>query len=414
MKNNFKPFSLRSDLLLGVATAATQIEGGDTNNQWYDWTKNGDKTKDGTNTLRANRHYINYRKDIDLMSEMGLQIYRMSVEWSRIQPTSDTFNIEAMNHYIDEIDYLLEKGIKPLVTLHHFSNPIWFEEKGAFLQKDSPNIFLKYVKYVVEHLKDKDIEICTINEPNVYAVNSYLYGFWPPQVKSFCKMRKVLRNLCKSHILAFNAIKKINPSMRVGFAMNLGAFHPQNKYNPFYNLETLFYRRSFNHASCDAMGFGKFHFPIGFFGCKKGKYFDFIGINYYSRSDVAHFKQFPHKRYPKNDLGWAIYPEGISELCLEFHKRFDKAEIYITENGTADKKDAFRSKYIYDHVKMINDLDFVKRYYHWTLMDNFEWAEGESGCFGLIEYDYENDVKKIRPSGIFYSELIKNRGVNND
>ena len=179
-------FRLHSNLLLGVATSATQIEGGDTNNTWYDWTKNHDKTRDGSDTLLANSHWENYKEHIDLMKELNFQIYRMSIEWSRIEIDEDVFSMENMNHYIDEINYLKSKGIKVLVTLHHFSNPIWFDKKGGFKnRKFCVQRFTKYAAFVAKNLNGIVDEFCTINEPNTYTVLTYLVGEWVQQEKSW-------------------------------------------------------------------------------------------------------------------------------------------------------------------------------------------------------------------------------------
>ena len=157
-------FKLKPELLLGVATASTQIEGGDTNNMWYHWSKNHDKTKDGSDTLLANSHWENYKEHIDLMAELHLKIYRLSIEWSRIEPQEGVFSKEGIEHYIDEIKYLKSKGIEPLVTLHHFSNPIWFDDKGGFKKKKySIERFKKYTEYVAKNLKGLVTDFCTIN-----------------------------------------------------------------------------------------------------------------------------------------------------------------------------------------------------------------------------------------------------------
>ena len=347
------------------------------------------------------------------MADMGLEIYRMSLEWARIEPEEGVFSEEAMNRYIDEIKLLQSYGIKPLVSLHHFSNPVWFENKGGFLNKKSVEMFKPYVRFVAEHLKDINHEYCTINEPNIYAINAYLFGEWLAEIKSVRKASRVSKNMVDAHVEAYKILHEVDKDAYVGFACNVGCFYPANKKNPFYRLETRMYNRMFNNAFMESMAWGKHMFPAGFLGHKKGKFYDFIGFNYYTRNEVAHFKYMPTSGFDKNDLGWDIYPEGLKEMAERYHKMFN-ADIWITENGTCDAKDAFRTKYIYDHIKAIADLPYVKRYYHWTFMDNFEWKEGEAAKFGLVEYDYENDKKTIRKSGHFYSDMIKNRGVNEE
>lgn len=406
-----EPFKLNEDFILGVATASTQIEGGDTNNSWYEWTKNGDKTRDKSTPLRANRHYLNYKDDILRMKNMGIETYRFSLEWSRIEVEEGKFSSSAMEHYRSEIKLLLDNGIKPLVTMHHFSNPLWFEAKGGFVKKKNNRYFAEYVSYVVDNLKDLVHEYCTINEPNIYAMNCYLFGEWVNEEKSFIKSIKVLKNMARCHISAYKIIHEKDVDAKVGFANHIVYFTPKRRNNLIDKFCTHIFDQCFNMAIEKAMGFGKFTFPLGLISLKKGVFYDYIGINYYTSNEVKGFSYSPGPNFSRNDLGWAIDPVGIRKVCERLFNLFNK-EIYITENGTCDKKDKFRSKYIYDHLKELSKLSYVKRYYYWTFYDNFEWKEGESACFGLIEYNYETEDKIPRLSSLFYQDIIKNKEVN--
>ena len=194
-----KPFTLNPKLLLGCATAATQIEGGDKTHSWYDWCEKG-HIKDGSSCLRANDHYRLYKEDIGLMRELGLEVYRMGLEFSRIMPAKHAFSFEAVEHYKDELRRLNENGIRPLVTLHHFTNPLWFEKLGAFENPECVDIFTEYAAFVAEQFGDLCCEYVTINEPNVYAVNGYTFGEWPPGKKSVPLTLKVMRNMARAHI----------------------------------------------------------------------------------------------------------------------------------------------------------------------------------------------------------------------
>lgn len=405
------PYKLNEDLKLGVATAATQIEGGDTNNSWYEWAQEKDHIIDGTTPLRANEHYKRYKEDIDLMKDLSIECYRFSIEWSRIEPEEGKFNLEAINHYIDEIKSLKEKNIEVLVTLHHFSNPLWFEEMGAFKSKKSIFFFTRYAMYVVQALKDYANEFITINEPNVYATNGYFFGIWPSGEKSFFSAVKVMKNLAKCHISSYNAIHKIIPNARVGFANHLAIFSPLREKSLYDKITCFLVAKFFQGALTDAMALGKFRFPFCFLSSKRGVYYDFIGINYYTRRAISGFNTTFFKNTAKNDLGWEIYPEGLGIIADEQYKKYKK-EIYITENGTCDKEDAFRSKYIYDHLKEVSKRDFIKKYFYWTFMDNFEWAEGESAPFGIVKCDFPTQKRKIRKSGYFYKEIIDKKEVN--
>lgn len=406
-------FKLREDLLLGVATASTQIEGGDKNNMWYEWTKNHDKTNDKTDCLLANSHWENYKEHIDLMKELNFQIYRLSIEWSRIEPEEGVFSKEGIQHYIDEINYLKSKGIEPLVTLHHFSNPIWFDKKGGFKNKKyAVERFAKYTEFVVNHLKGLVTEFCTINEPNVYTILVFYAGCWLQEEKSFKTTVKVLRNLSYCHIESYKIIHRIIPEAKVGIALNITRFVPFNKKSLIDRVATWFYDRCFNTAIANAMAYGKLTFPLGL-TAKKGEYFDYLGINYYTTHEIKGTEERHVSKGEYNDLGWVLDHQGFRDVLKRFHKMFNK-DIYVTENGTCDHRDAFRPQYIYDHLNVLSDLDFVKKYYHWTFMDNFEWKEGQAACFGLVEYHYEDATYTPRPSAYLYKEIIAKHECDED
>mgnify|MGYP003290644341 CR=1 FL=1 len=405
-----EPFKLHKDLKLGVATAATQIEGKEENTNWYRFSTEKGNIKDGSTPLRANNHYELYKEDIALMKKMNMEIYRMGIEWARIEPKRGHFNSEAMKHYIDEIKALKAHKIDVLVTLHHFSNPLWFEDMGGFLNKYAVDIFTNFVNYVVTNLKGLVKEYVTINEANIYASNGYLFGIWPPKKKSMHLAGKVMKTLSLCHIESYKIIKKIDKNAKVGFANHMAMFTPNNPKNLIDRQGAKFFDSAFNDSINKAMATGVFTFPMGSSKKYKGNYIDFFGINYYTRNMVKGFKMFTKVDAPHNDLGWEISPACLQEFLERFHKEYG-VDIYITENGTCDSKDAFRSKFIYDHLKVISNLDYVKRYYHWTFMDNWEWAEGESARFGLVECDFETQKRTIRPSGNFYSEIIKSKEI---
>ncbi len=412
--SRFTPFSLPERLRLGCATAATQIEGGDTNNSWYTWAKEPGHIKDGSSPFRANQHWNFYPEDLKLMADMGIHEYRFGIEWSRIEPSRGVFDETAMQHYRAEIIYMLALGIHPLVTLHHFTNPIWFEEAGAFESDESIELFRRFAAYVVRNLSDLCTDYVTINEPNVYVANGYIFGTWPPGKKTTFTAFKVMRNLTLCHLHTYIDIHKMykDKEVRVGFANHLRVFISYGR-NPFYFLQAKIMEYLFQGAITRSMSTGKLSFPLG---CTaplgKGRFYDYIGINYYTRSAIKNFSETDLPGRPRNNLGWDIYPEGLSILCRKQYKKY-KAPIWITENGTCDAKDSFRSAFIYDHLKQIVDENLpVERYYHWTFMDNFEWAEGESAPFGLVACDFETQVRTVLPSGHFYSEIITNREVS--
>ena len=412
-------FKLKEGLLLGSATAATQIEGGDENNNWARFAKEG-KIKDGSSPVTADDHYNRFISDIDLMAEMGLQIYRFGIEWSRIEPSRGEYSREAIAHYRREIEYMISKGIKPLLTIHHFTNPLWFEDMGAFESKEAPEIFLSLVKKVVESFGDLVSEYITINEPNVYATQSLLWGYWPPEKKSVGSLINALSNMVAAHVLSYNYIHNKRAEMgygdtKVSFANHLRVFAPKNPKNPFHRMASRLSEYLFQDALTDAMMTGRNRFPLARRkGVKKGKYYDFIGINYYTRSTVSGLSDGVRDGCFKNDLGWEIYHEGLIELSNKLEKKYG-GEVYVTENGTCDNTDTFRSRFIYDQLKMVSETQNpITRYYHWSFMDNFEWREGENERFGLVHINYSTQERRIKDSGMLYSAIIRDGGVSDE
>jgi len=256
----------------------------------------------------------------------------------------------------------------------------------------------------------------TINEPNVYVTNGYVYGTWPPGQKSISRAFRIMKKLTLCHLHAYKDIHAMygTKEVRVGFANHLRVFIPFDR-NPLNVLQARLMKYFFQDALTKSMSTGKLTFPFGFTApLGKGRYYDYIGINYYTRSTIKNLAEKVPPNRPLNDLGWEIYPEGLSILCKEQYKKYH-APIWITENGTCDKDDIYRASYIYDHLRQITDNKLpVERYYHWTFIDNFEWAEGESAPFGLVKCDFESQERTVRKSGYFYSELIKRREVTDD
>lgn len=423
-----KGYELGKDFLMGTATAALQIEGGDDNNNWYRWCEQG-KIKDGSHCLRANDHYNRVEEDIAMMKAMHNDTYRLGIEWSRIEPQPGQWNQAGLDHYRQELSSLRSVGITPLVTLHHFSHPLWFEDLGGWESPKSPELFHRFTRIVVENLGDLVQDWITINEPNVYAMGSFLTGEWPPGKKSIPSYFRVLRNMIKGHILAYKEIHAVRKNKgfpgetKVGVANHIRVFDAQDNALARQAARRLDYL--FHTMVITGMVEGKICFPMGTgsYPYGKGFYMDFFGLNYYSRDIVAFSLKNPGMLFaelktdpnlPKNDLGWDIYPEGIYRICKEYHAKYN-VPIYITENGICDADDDQRPHYIYHHLGQVAKLRQegvpVERYYHWTLMDNFEWVEGESAPFGLIHCNFETQARSIRRSGELYGEICKEKAV---
>ncbi|MEW6264912.1 MAG: glycoside hydrolase family 1 protein [Thermodesulfobacteriota bacterium] len=421
-------FRLPDDLLLGVATSATQIEGGETNHSWYRWSSQAGRTKDGKDTSVANDHWHRVDQDLELMRRLNVQTYRLGLEWSRLEPRPGEFSLEAARHYRDEISQLREAGLTPLVTLHHFSNPLWLEDDGGWTNPQVVGLFERYTDFCVRQLGDLVSDWVTINEPNVYLTFGYTRGIWPPGRNDLRAFGKGARLMIAAHIAAYRTIHRRRREMglgdtKVGLAHHLRVFTPKHG-RLLEKMVCRMYERLFHDMFIVGAAEGRLLPPLGLGRPRgRGDYQDFFGVNYYSRDIISFsparygemFGRFEVKAgAPVNDLGWEIYPEGLYTLCARYYKRYGQP-IYITENGTPDARDAFRAKYIYDHLRQIkllrDDGVDVRRYYHWTLMDNFEWAEGYTARFGLIEVDFDTQARTIRPSGWFFRDVIRERGV---
>ncbi|TSC74845.1 MAG: beta-glucosidase [Parcubacteria group bacterium Gr01-1014_44] len=352
--------------LWGSATSSYQVEGGIENNDWAASAREGKVPPAG----RATDHYHLYEKDFDLAKSLGHNAHRFSIEWARIEPEEGRFSEEAIEHYRKVLEALRARGMEPFVTLHHWTLPLWFAEKGGWLGKDAPKIFARYCEYVVSRLGDMAKFWITINEPEVFIAHGYLKGNWPPFKKSIFKYFKATKILLSSHLASYNIIKKINSELRVGIAKN-------NSYHWFWNF--YFLNKIKNHQ-------------------------DFIGLNYY-----FHRRFFKNKNKEISDMGWEIYPEGICHVLKELKKY--KKPVYITENGLADAKDQKREKFIKEHLqwahRALQEGVDLRGYMYWSLLDNFEWAHGFEPRFGLVEVNYETLERRIRPSAWEYAKICK-------
>jgi beta-glucosidase len=423
-----KPFRLPDDFKMGTATASLQIEGGDRGNSWYRWTQQAGRIKDGTDCLVAADHWNRVAEDTRIMKGLGVNAYRLSLEWSRIEPSEGKFDVAAIDHYRNEIKRLRKAGIEPMVTLHHFSNPLWFEDSGGWTEDTAITRFERYTEHAVRELGDLVSTWVTINEPNVYLLFGYVTGTWPPGEKNITRFIRGARVMIRAHIASYRKIHEIRKNLgfsdtKVGVAHHLRIFDPMHG-TAGERFACFLQNRLFHDIFVTGMSEGRYLLPLGTgYPLGKGTFQDFFGINYYSREMVSFNPRRPDQMFgdistregaPVNDLGWEIYPEGLYRFCEHYYRRFS-IPIYITENGTSDAKDSFRTQYIYDHlyqVKLLIDAGVdVRGYYHWSFMDNFEWAEGLEPRFGLVAVDYRKQKRTVRQSGKFYTDICKNKGV---
>lgn len=399
------------NFLWGAATSAYQVEGGNTNSDWWRWEKKSAKARSG----QACRHYELYEQDFNLAANLNHNAHRLSIEWSRIEPKEGKFCHKELQHYIDVILALRRRNLEPVVTLHHFTNPVWFAKKGGWLNQHSSKYFLRYCNFVVSALARYVHYWITINEPMVYITHAYVLGVWPPQEKSLLRATAVEENLAWAHVGAYRLIHKIYRKLKfyppsVSIAQNVMAFVPCRK-----NLKNRF--AAYLRAKIYNLGFLE---RILRHNIARRQPLDFIGINYYSRQVVS-LKQLKagsiitgscnkkHHRIDKNSLGWDIYPKGLYDVLLELKKY--RLPVMITENGICTSRDQQRWKYIYDHLKYTHRAMEkgvkVAGYFYWSLMDNFEWDKGFRPRFGLVHINYKTFKRTIKLSAIKLSRVCK-------
>lgn len=383
MKSMAEALKFPEKFLWGAATSAYQVEGGIENSDWSKFYPAG----------KACNHYHFWQKDFDLLKKLNLDAYRFSLEWSRIEPEEGKFDEKEINHYKEMLEVLKARKIRTMLTLWHFTNPQWLIKKGGWQAKGVVFYFSRFGKKVFAEYKDLVDFWLTINEPLVWATNSYLKGIWPPKKRNFILCLKVIKNQIKAHRKIYQIFHKEDQKVKIGIAKNNIFFEP-------YNKNSLLDKFSVNLAN---------YFWNRYFLEKIKNSLDFIGLNYYFHNKI----KFPFQQKNENkivsDLGWEIYPKGIYYVLKELKKY--NLPIYITENGVADAKDKIREKFIKEHLfwvkKAIEEGIDVRGYFHWSLIDNFEWEKGFSPRFGLVEIDYKTLERKIRKSAYFYAKITK-------
>ena len=410
----------------GVATSSHQVEGHNTNNQWYAWEQAG-HIKSGDECGLACDWWQHAEGDFDIAQTMGLNALRLSLEWSRIEPRMGEWSAPAITRYRAMLQGLRDRGIEPLVTLHHFTHPIWFEQHGAFLAPDAVALFVRYATHVVQELGDLCDFWCTINEPNVIATFGYHIGDFPPGHKG--DLRGTVRaqaTMARAHAAAYRAIHAAQPTARVGWAHHYNIFDPANPQSALDRLVARLQDDAFNEFFPHAIHTGTAKLPLSLFAGDLHEVkdtCDFIGINTYARDLVAFDlrkglelfgRRFTAPGAPKGDEGVAplyseMYPQGIGRVIQRIQS-WNKP-IYITESGVPDRADRVRPWVIAEgvnamHTAIQQGAD-VRGYYHWSLVDNFEWAEGWSMCFGLVAMDHVTQIRTMRPSGNFYRAIAQ-------
>ncbi|PIQ24996.1 glycoside hydrolase family 1 protein [bacterium (Candidatus Blackallbacteria) CG17_big_fil_post_rev_8_21_14_2_50_48_46] len=398
------PLNFPPDFLWGTATSAYQVEGGIQN----DW------SEAGIDAGQACNHVQRYAEDIEQAAALGTNAFRLSLEWAKLEPEPGVWDSAAEAHYHEVFNQLEASGLTPMVTLFHFTLPLWLARRGGWLNPEIlpaferfagriATCFGKYVKYWV-----------SVNEPVVYAFKSYEEGSWPPFQTERRKALQVFLHLLQGHVLAVKQIRRQSPTAQIGIAKNLTLLEPYRPWHPADQAQSRFQNKIFNQAFIEALitgvlklwvpGAGKISLQLP--PSDRG-WLDFLGINYYTRFKVN--AQGAHLLSPQavlSDLGWEIYPEGLLKMLRLADQWSGHLPLYITENGLADASDLQRGPFLLAHLRVLSQALAeglpIKGYFHWSLLDNFEWADGFEPRFGLL-----NAERQWRPSARLYQGLIQ-------
>jgi beta-glucosidase len=418
-------FHFPKDFRWGTATAAHQVEGNNTNNQWWVWEQQPGRIENGDRSGQACDWWNGTDADFDRMAAMGLNAHRLSVEWSRIEPREGVFDHAAIDRYRQMLRGLRQRGIEPMVTLHHFTNPIWLDERGGMLNPElAIPAFERFVERTVTALDDLCDLWCTINEPNVFAVMSYMGGRMPPGMQG--SIEDALRVVCgmlAMHTVAAQAIRRAQGRARIGFAHHMRVFEAMRKNNPLDAIAARVQDLLFNDALLKTLLSGRWHLALRRFAPSGVKLaantLDWIGLNYYTRqatrfdgggsqTGYGTIENFPGAVMSDFNYG-ELYPAGLMKMLRRLHKT--RLPIYITENGIPDHDDDQRPGFLVTHLrevwKAIQYCFDVRGYYHWSFVDNFEWSEGWRMRFGLYAMDEKTGERTLRPSGALYGEIAR-------
>ncbi|MFN8399354.1 MAG: family 1 glycosylhydrolase [Anaerolineales bacterium] len=413
--------------LWGTATASHQVEGNNTNNNWWKWEQEGHTN--GSAAVAADWWGGRWREDFDRAAETGQNAHRLSIEWSRVQPTPDRWDEDAIEKYRNMLRGLRDRNMTALVTLHHFTDPLWVTERGAWETEEIVPLFEKYVRKMVDSLKEYTNLWVTINEPNVYALSGYVTGDFPPGKKDLKQAMPVIANMVRGHAAAYRAIHELQPEARVGYALHFRPMVPRLSWSPLDRLMRNIRYEGVNMGFPTAISTGVMKTPIGNFNIPEAKGTqDYLGLNYYSVDtvwfDLAKASQmFSNSGYPKNadmsDTNFlANIPHGIYDSIKWIVRTYPNLPIIITENGVEDFDDHMRPRYLVQHLHEVwRTVNFnwpVKGYFHWSLVDNFEWERGWTQRFGLWGLDLDTQKRIRRPSVDLYAEICKENGISSE
>src|SRR5688572_127559 len=438
-----------NDFLWGVATSAYQVEGspladGAGPSIWHRFSREPGMTVEGATGDVACDHYARYEEDIELMTDLGVGAYRFSTSWSRVLPKGrGRMNTKGLAFYDRLVDALLERDILPFITLYHWDLPLELENRGGWLNDDTAKWFGDYSDLMFRAFCDRVPYWMTINEPAVIMEKGYVLGVYAPGHRNAAEAPVVARNLLRAHGYSVQAYRDRGDGC-IGIAVNIQPKYPATD-SP---ADVAAARRANawrNQQFLDAIVLGAVpaELPEMFGREWRGlsaedvkiinQPIDFIGLNYYTRLVVSDDSQTLPTRAKRTVtpgsntlIGWEIYPEGLTDTLLTLHNRYDGIPIYITEcgaafkdpiaNGNDEVHDPDRVEFLRTHIQaaaraMEQGVD-LRGFFVWSLLDNFEWNSGYTMPFGLYQVDFETQLRTIKSSGRFFSEIARsNAGV---
>lgn len=462
-----------ADFLWGSATASYQIEGAATEGGrgpsiWDTFSAVPGAVLNGDTGAVAADHYHRVPEDVAIMRDLGLQAYRLSVAWPRVQPTgSGAWNDEGIAFYVDLVDRLVEAGIAPVVTLYHWDLPQPLEDAGGWTNRATAYLFADYARKLAEVLGDKVTVWTTLNEPWCSAYLGYASGVHAPGRTEPAASLAAVHHLNLAHGLAARAIREVlGEQAQISITLNLHVTRaasdaPEDlaakaQVDTVANevfLQPLLEGRYPESVVAQTAGISDWSFVQDGDLDIVRQPIDLLGVNYYSTGRVRRLQGEPpvgdgspgvdgHKSSPVSPwvgcddvewlpqpgphtaMGWNIEPEGLTELLVSLHERYPALPLAVTENGAAfddevapDGRvhDVPRVAYLHDHIDAVGAaMDAgadVRGYFVWSLMDNFEWAYGYDRRFGIVRVDYDTCERTLKDSALWYRELLRTRTI---
>lgn len=411
--------------LWGTATSSHQVEGGNTNNDWWAWERQSGHISDGSSSGQACDWWHIAEADLDLAAQLGQNAHRLSVEWSRLEPREGAWDETAVERYRVILEHMLRIGLRPMLTLHHFTLPVWLAERGGWQNDRTVEWFARYVARCADAFHDLVDLWCTLNEPMVQLAFGHLTRAWPPGSGGWRAVGRGLEHMASAHARAYDILHTAQARAQVGYAKHVRVFDAADLHNPLDRLAARGLDWLFNGAELHALATGATLPPYGWHvgGRCATRFLDYVGVNYYSRDMVAFdlkgqvglpVRRFANPDAPFSMEGWGeIYADGLYRTLVQMSSL--GLPIYVTEFGVPDRDDSLRPRFIVEHVgamyRALQEDVPLRGAFFWSLVDNFEWAEGWRAPFGLISTDRETQRRAVKPSAEVYGRIAQSNGL---